>query len=79
MEISLPHLNEMWVLVAYWLLSAAVGSLPAPDESSSKGYRWFFAFANTVAANVSRAKIWQKSGQNGGGAPAVDKPAPPAV
>ena len=45
-----------WGLIsAYWVFSAAVGALPAPEEGSSKFYRWFFSFANTLAANVTRA------------------------
>lgn len=39
----------------YYVLSAAIGSLPMPDATSGKGYRWFFGFANTLAANVTRA------------------------
>jgi len=42
-------------LAVYYVTSAAVGSLPMPDASSHKFYRWFFQFANTLAANVTRA------------------------
>lgn len=41
-------------LIAYWLLSAAIGALPMPDDKSSKFYDWLFKFANTVGANLSR-------------------------
>lgn len=48
-----PH---FWALVgAYWIFSAAIGSLPAPEPDSGKFYRWFFQFSNTLAANVTRA------------------------
>lgn len=40
---------------AYYVLSAAIGSLPMPDANSHLFYKWFFAFANAVAANVTRA------------------------
>lgn len=42
-------------LAAWYVTSAAVGSLPMPDTNSSKFYRWFFQFSNTLAANISRA------------------------
>lgn len=42
-------------LGAYYVMSAAIGSLPMPDTSSHVFYRWFFSFANTLAANVTRA------------------------
>lgn len=47
---------HFWILVVgYWLLSNAIGALPAPDNTSSKFYGWFFKFANGFAANLSRA------------------------
>ena len=42
-------------LAGYYVMSAAIGSLPSPDAASHKFYRWFFQFANTLAANVARA------------------------
>jgi len=42
-------------LGGYYLFSAAVGSLPMPDATSHKFYRWFFQFSNTISANISRA------------------------
>ena len=44
-----------FVLGLYYVVSAAVGSLPMPDANSHIFYRWFFQFSNTVAANVTRA------------------------
>jgi len=42
-------------LVAYYIVSGAIGSLPMPDQQSSKFYRWFFQFSNTLASNITRA------------------------
>jgi hypothetical protein len=42
-------------LVGYYVLSAAIGSMPMPDSTSGKGYRWAFQFLNTLSANISRA------------------------
>jgi len=39
----------------YHGLSAAIGALEMPDATSGKFYRWFFRFANSVAANYSRS------------------------
>ena len=41
-------------LTAFWILSAAIGSLQMPDATSGKFYKWFFSFSNAIAANVSR-------------------------
>ncbi len=45
----------MVTLALYYVMSAAVGSLPMPDANSHMFYRWFFQFSNTLAANVARA------------------------
>lgn len=42
-------------LAAYHLSSAFVGSLEMPDATSGKFYKFFFRFANTIAANYSRS------------------------
>jgi hypothetical protein len=42
-------------LVAYYVASAAIGSLPAPSAASGVFYQWFFKFANTLAGNLTRA------------------------
>ena len=52
--------------VAGDLTSAFVGSLEMPDASSSKFYRFFFAFANRIAANYSRASASNKPEVAGG-------------
>lgn len=43
------------VLVGYYVLSAAISSLPSPTADSTKFYQWFFKFSNAIAANISRA------------------------
>ena len=42
-------------LGGYYVVSAAIGSMPMPDVASGKFYRWLFQFLNTISANVSRA------------------------
>lgn len=42
-------------LVSYYVLSAAIGSLPAPGGASGLFYQWFFKFSNTLAGNLTRA------------------------
>lgn len=42
-------------LLGYYFASAFLGSLQAPDATSSKLYRFLFTFANTFAANLTRA------------------------
>jgi hypothetical protein len=49
-----------WILASvttgsYHVASAFVGSLEMPDATSGKFYRFFFAFANRLAANYARA------------------------
>lgn len=48
-----PH---FWLLAfSYWIFSAAVGALEAPDATSGKLYRWAFKFLNILASNITRA------------------------
>ncbi len=55
-----------WLMIHPWILatittglyhigSAFVGALEMPDTTSSKWYRFFFRFTNTLAANYARA------------------------
>lgn len=47
---------HFWAMVAaYWFMTASIGALPMPDNTSSKFYGWFFKMSNTFAANISRA------------------------
>ena len=43
-------------LSSYHIGSAFVDTLPMPNTASTQVYRWFFAFANRMAANYNRAK-----------------------
>jgi len=42
-------------LVAFYVWSAFIGSLPSPQLDSSAFYRFLFTFLNTLGANLSRA------------------------
>ena len=53
--VSHPHAEAGITLGIYHVASAFVGSLEMPDATSSKLYRFFFSFANRIAANYSRA------------------------
>lgn len=53
---------ELWVhhsaivaLIVYYVISAAISSLPSPTAKSGMFYLWFFKFSNTIAANLARA------------------------
>jgi len=77
--------QTIFALGSYAVLSAAISSLPMPDNTSSKFYRWFFQFSNTIAANLARvsASFRTKSQQAPAGADpaavpvAANPPAPP--
>jgi hypothetical protein len=47
--------ETVFALGLFWVASAGVGSMPAPTATSSTFYTWWFKFANTIMANVSRA------------------------
>ena len=63
---SHPEIMSGITLGVYHVASAFVGSLEMPDASSSKFYRFFFAFANRIAANYSRASASNKPEVAGG-------------
>ncbi len=42
-------------LVAYYTVSAFIGSLPAPTANSTQLYLFFYKFANTLGGNLTRA------------------------
>lgn len=42
-------------LVAYYVVSAFVGSLPSPQVNSTPFYQFCFKFLNTLAGNLARA------------------------
>ena len=60
-------------LVSYYVISAAIGALPAPAADSGNGYKWFFQFSNTLAGNLSRAFSSKLPGGANAASPA-DKP-----
>lgn len=45
----------MFTLVGYYVAISFVGSLPAPQASSSMFYQFVFKFVNTLAGNLARA------------------------
>jgi hypothetical protein len=51
-----PNMVTGLTLFGYHVLSAFVGSLQMPNAKSGNGYRFFFNFANVLAANYSRAR-----------------------
>lgn len=53
--LSHPAAMSAATLAVYHVVSAFVGSLEMPDATSSKLYKFFFAFANRLAANYARA------------------------
>jgi hypothetical protein len=42
-------------LVAYYIVSAFIGSLPSPKVDSGQFYQFFFKFINTLGGNLARA------------------------
>jgi hypothetical protein len=54
-------------LAGYMLFSNLVGALPSPDDKSSKGYRFLFAFLHGLAANLLRIPTVRNFMNNGRG------------
>ncbi len=48
--------QTMVSLGLYYVFSAFIGALPSPTATSSPLYQFFFTFANTLGANVMRAR-----------------------
>jgi hypothetical protein len=49
------HQNGYWLApAALWGLSAAVSSMPEPDQTSGKFYRWAFGFLHAIAGNLDK-------------------------
>ncbi len=42
------------VLMAYYVFSSAIGTLPTPNAASSAYYQWFFGFSHILAGNIMR-------------------------
>ena len=47
----------MYVYLAVWALAALGHTMPAPEDKSSKGYRWFYNFMQFVLANLANLQI----------------------
>jgi len=45
----------VFTLVGYYVAISFVGSLPAPQATSSMFYQFVFKFVNTLAGNLARA------------------------
>jgi hypothetical protein len=53
-EFVLAH--QFWSAVAlYWILSAAVSSIPDPTANGNPGYAWLYRFLHTIAGNLTTA------------------------
>jgi hypothetical protein len=39
----------------YWIFSAAVSSMPEPEDGGSAGYLWLYRFLHTIAGNITTA------------------------
>lgn len=44
-------------IASYWIFSALVGGMPAPDATSSKGYTWMHSSLHIIAGNLSAAIV----------------------
>lgn len=46
-------MKNPWTLFAlYYVFSAFVSGMPAPDEKSGNGYKWLYASLHTLAGNL---------------------------
>jgi hypothetical protein len=46
--------HQSWAaLIAYWIFSAAVSSMPDPGSNDKPGYLWLYRFCHTTAGNIS--------------------------
>jgi hypothetical protein len=61
----IQHYPTISALISYYVLSAAIGALPAPRPDAGLFYQWFFKFTNTLAGNLTRA-FSSKLGLNNG-------------
>jgi len=54
----------VYVYVAVWVLAALAHTMPAPDDKSGKGYRWFYNLMQFVLANLGNLQVggWKKAG-----------------
>jgi len=50
--LSLNPSQIVYVYLAVWMLAALAHTMPAPDDKSSKGYRWFYNLMQFLLANL---------------------------
>lgn len=51
----LSHHRTIDLLFAYWLISAAVSSMPEPAQNGNPFYFWFYRFIHTFVGNITTA------------------------
>ena len=56
--ISAHPYATLGVAVGYWLLSNVVSSLPSPDQSSGKGYKFMFTVSHSLVGSIPRILPW---------------------
>lgn len=48
--------HQFWAaVVAYWIFSAAISSMPEPVPNDSPAYLWLYRFLHTTAGNITTA------------------------
>lgn len=66
MQIHHTHVNLLYALISYIVLSNAVNSMPTPDGKSTPFYKWFFTFSHGILMQAGRfVSDYIKNGQNG--------------
>src|SRR5262245_58414791 len=57
--------HQPWAaLIAYWIFSAAISSMPDPTSNDKPGYLWLYRFCHTTAGNISNVVGSKISGVN---------------
>jgi hypothetical protein len=52
--LSFEHAHPLTVLVAYIIITNAIGALPSPTATSNPFYTWFFTFSHAVMLQAGR-------------------------
>ena len=55
--LSLNPSQIVYVYLAVWMLAALAHTMPAPDDKSSKGYRWFYNLMQFLLANLGNLQM----------------------
>lgn len=50
----MQHKEAAIAVAVLWIFSNVVTALPSPDQSSGKGYKFFFTFMHSVAGGLPR-------------------------